>query len=310
MIGSHHRSHAVWRILTAAAIAILTVAGCASSTKVDRAPAQDEYLQRYNRSALQAFDKGSWQQAAAYYRKALDRAYVRDDFEAIVDAHYNLAVCLINQRSYEEAFAVIHQAETEMALRGHGSQIDFLFLEATVLQLRGDAGEARRITDQILAAGPEASPLIRSKTHFLRGLIAAQQGDTERLRDEIALLGQPELPQLKADRYELVGHLATAEQSWQEAIDAFDNAAALRREDLDYRKMVSTLALAARACEEAGKPLEASNRYLRAGISAALQGDDREARAWLDRAESLAEAAGDDLAVGQARSYRSRLLEN
>jgi len=307
MNGCRQSSLAVFRTLTAAAVALAVFGGCASSTKVGDVPARDEYLERYNRAALQAFEKGSWQQAAAYYQKALDRAYVRDDAGAIVDAHFNLAVSLINQRSYPEALRVIRRAKTETAVRGHGIQADFLLLEATVLQAIGDTGAARDIADLILAARPEASPLIRSKTHFLRGVIAAQQGDNDRLREEIASLGQPELPQLRADRYELVGRLAAAEQRWEDAVDAFDNTAALRREDLDYRKMVSALALAAGACEQAGNPLAASNRYLRAGISAALQGDGSEARSWLDRAENLAAAAGDEVAAGQARSYRTRL---
>ena len=71
--------------------------------------------------------------------------------------------------------------------------------------------------------------------------------------------------------------------------------------------MANALALAARACEQAGKLSEASKRYLRAGRSAAQQGDNGDALSWLNRAEKLAEEAGDESTAKQARSYRKWL---
>ncbi len=41
---------------------------------------------------------------------------------------------------------------------------------------------------------------------------------------------------LRADREELIDHLSLAERRWDAAILAFDDAAALRRQILDYRK--------------------------------------------------------------------------
>ena len=161
--------------------------------------------------------------------------------------------------------------------------------------------------DEILAAGPAASPLIRSKAFYPRGLIAVRHGNTQALRGAIASLGEPVLTQLRADRYELEGHLASTEKNWQAAIDAFDTAADLRRRDLDYGKMTEALALSARACEQAGEFSKASSRYLRAGISAALQGEHRRARGWLEQAEASAAAAGDQLAAGRARSHLEKL---
>ena len=73
--------------------------------------------------------------------------------------------------------------------------------------------------------------------------MASNQGDMDQLRTAIAALGQPKKLQLRADRQELVGHLALAEQNWDAAIEAFDGATHLRREALDYRGMVKALAL-------------------------------------------------------------------
>jgi len=291
------------------AAVILTVSGCGSSPPKQKRPATDADLERFNRAGRLAFDKGRLQQAASFYRKALDRAYVRDDTAAILDAQYNLAICLMNLQAYEEALVVVRRATTEMALAGHGHSADFLLLEATILHSSGDSDEAWKITDQILSPPTQASSEIKSKTHFLRGLIASKQGDMDQLRAAIAALGQPEQLQLRADRQELVGHLARAEQNWDAAIEAFDTAAKLRREALDYRGMVKVLALAGKASEKAGRTREAAIRYLRAGRSAVLQGLFDDARKWLNRTERIANTAGEAQIAQEARVYLHQLQD-
>lgn len=310
MISCLHPAFSVWHIGVLLSIVILIFGGCGSSVPVQKSPAIDEDLERFNRAAQQAFDKGRLQQAVNLYRKALDRAYIRDDHRSVADAQYNMAICLINLQSYAAAFEVIQQAKTEMAMAGQSRAVDFLLLEATILYLKENSAEAWKITDQILSATPRASSIIQSKTHFLRGLIASKQGNTDKLREAIASLGQPKLPQLRADRYELLGHLAMAEQHWDEAIDAFEEATGLRREVRDYHAMVKTLALAGKASEKAGHANEASVRYLRAGRSAALQGQFDQALNWLGRAEQIAESAGEEQIVQEARIYLRELQES
>lgn len=310
MIRCLHRACFIWCIGLLLAFAVLVFGGCGSSAPVQEGSAVDENLERFNRAAQQAFDNGRLQQAAAFYRKALDRAYIRDDFKAIVDAQYNMAVCLMNLQSYEEAFEVIQQAKTEMTMAGHNRTVDFLLLEATVLYNKDYSAEAWEITRLILATTPQASSVVQSKTNFLRGLIASKQGDTDRLLEAIVSLGQPELPQLNADRYELMGHLAMAEQHWDEAVKAFEEATELRREVRDYRGMVKALALAGKASEKAGYTNDASVRYLRAGRSAALQGQFDQAYNWLSRAEQIAKSAGDEQIGQQAHTYLRELQES
>ena len=291
------------------AAVILTVSGCGSSPPKQKGPATDADLERFNRAARLAFDKGRLQQAASFYRKALDRAYVRDDTAAILDAQYNLAICLMNLQAYAEALVVVEHAATEMALAGHGPSVDFLFLEATLLHSSGDSDEAWKMTEQILSPPIQASSVIKSKTHFLRGLIASKQGDLDQLRAAIAALGQPQQIQLRADRQELVGHLAMAEKNWDAAVEAFDAATKLRREALDYRGMVKVLALAGNAGEKAGRAKEASIRYLKAGRSAVLQGLLDDARRWLNRAEQIAYSTGEAQVAREARTYLRQLQE-
>jgi tetratricopeptide (TPR) repeat protein len=299
--------HTVGLLLVVVTLAASALSGCTSSAKVNNAPAQDHLLERYNRSARQAFEGDRFDQAAGFYRKALDRAYIRDDAEAIADARYNLAMSLTNQRSFEEALEVVKQAKTDLTIRTLGAQFDLLLLEATLHYYLEAPDLAYAVTGEILAAEPGAPPIIRSKTIYLQGLIAAQRGNARALREAIADLGEPALPQLMADRYELMGRLAMADKDWKAAIDAFDHSTELRREDLDYARMIEALALAARACEKAGDLLQASSRYLRAGISATLQGEHRKARKWLMRAETSAVAGGDPLTAGRARHHLENL---
>jgi tetratricopeptide (TPR) repeat protein len=292
------------------AIAILFFGGCGSSAQVQKSPAIDDDLERFNRAAQQAFDNGRLPQALSLYQKALDRAYIRDDFSAILDAQYNITICLIDLQSYAGAFEVIRQAKTEMAMAGQSPAADFLLLEASVLYLREDSDTAWKISDQILVATPQPSAIVQSKTYFLRGLIANKEGDTDKLREAIVSMGQPNLPQLRADRHELLGYLALAEQHWDEAINAFEAATDLRREARDYRGMVKALALAGKANQKAGHAAEAAISYLRAGRSAALQGQFDDALNWLNQAEQTADNAGEAQIVQEARIYLRELKES
>lgn len=278
--------------------------GC-SSSQIEQSRAEvDEEFERMNRAARTAFDYGRFRQAADLYNQALERAYVLDDVNAIVDTQYNLAVCLAGLNSYVEALERVNQSKAELTRAGRSIPADILLLEATIVYRMGKLDDAWQLTDKILLDPSRLSEAIRSKTHFLRGLIAGERDDINQLRKEIVSLGTPSAVGLQADREELVGRLAMAQNNWNEAIEAFDKTAEFRRDDFDYSEMANALALAAWACEQAGKLSQASKRYLRAGRSAARQREGHEALNWLRRAEKLAGEAGDKATVKEARSYR------
>jgi len=115
------------------------------------------------------------------------------------------------------------------------------------------------------------------------------------------------LSQLRADRQELLGHLAMLEQDWEKATDAFETATELHRECLDYRSMAKALALAGEASQKAGHAYEASIRYLKAGRSAALQSQFDNAFNWLKKAAQIAESAGEAEILQKARAYMREL---
>jgi len=281
--------------------------GCSSAPTEQSRSEVDEEFERTNRAARMAYDNGRLQQAVSLYNQALERAYVLDDLNAIVDSQYNLAVCLAGLNSYVEALERVNQSKAELARTNQNIPADILLLEATIVFRMGKLDDAWQLTDKILLDPSRLSEAVQSKTHFLRGLIAGERYDINQLRQEIASLGEPSTVGLRADREELVGRLAMAESNWNEAIEAFDRTAELRQDDFDYSEMANALALAAWACEQAGKLSEASKRYLRAGRSAARQEENRDALNWLNRAEQLAGEAGDEPTAKQARAYRKWL---
>ena len=288
-------------------VLLITAGGCGSSRVVQTGSGVDENLTRLNNSARIAYDNGQLEQAANLYHQALDRAYLRDDRKAVIDAQYNLAVCTLGLRFYDKALVWVYQAQNELVRGEESVSADILLLKATILYRTGKVDDAWQITDQILLPSNQPVEAVESKTHFLRGLIADKRGDTNQLRKESNALNSFANSGLKADQEELSGRLAMAENNWDAAIQAFDSTARHRREKLDYRKMAQALALAAEACDRAGKPSDASKRYFRAGRSAALQGINQDAIQWLKRAEQLAGQAGDELLKQEARAYLKSL---
>src|SRR5262245_37460775 len=74
-----------------------------------QAPSQtvvvDVAFERDTRTARVAFKQADYARAVALYRQALERAYARDDREAIADIQFNLAVVLLRSGWLEEARA-------------------------------------------------------------------------------------------------------------------------------------------------------------------------------------------------------------
>jgi tetratricopeptide (TPR) repeat protein len=232
---------------------------------------------------------------------------VRDDSGAIVDAQYNLAVCLMKLNSHAEAMQLVRQAEAELALAEHSKLADLLLLKAMLYHKSAELDDAWQTATQILSMTPQPATVIRGRTHFLRGLIASEREDINQLQNEIDALGNPINPLLRGDLAELKGYLALAEQDWVAAVKAFDEAVILRRETIDYQAMRKDLALAAEASERAGEIKGASQRYLRAGRSAVLQGDYDAATLWLMRAEHLAGEADENQIRHEARLYLDQI---
>lgn len=272
-------------------------------------PDSDREFDRSSRMARVAFENGQISQAIEGYRRALARAYVTDNLNAIVDTSYNLAVCHLRQGNYPDALENVEKAQQELLSAGRPVSADLLLVQAVAFYHDGTPGRAWQISEDILSVKPAPSPETLSRTHFLRGRMAADRGDTEQLRLEITGLGEPSVTGLQADRLELIGRLAMLEGRWDDAVTALDQAASMRAVNRNYRSMATVLTTAAQACERAQRPEDAAYRYLRAARSAALSGETERATVWLKESVRLADLAGAESLLLEARRFQAILTQ-
>jgi phospholipid/cholesterol/gamma-HCH transport system substrate-binding protein len=74
-------------------------------------------------------------------------------------------------------------------------------------------------------------------------------------------------------------------------------------------KISTVLATAAQACERANRPEDAAYRYLRAARSAALSGETERATVWLQESVRLADLAGAESLLLEARRFQDLLTQ-
>ena len=248
------------------ALAVLALlGGCSSAPKT--AP-QDATLARLDHAGSIAFDLEQPAQATAQYRDALTRARTRDDATAIADAGFNLATAQLRANQLNEAMQTVRELQAELARRG---VVDpgFDLISATALYRLNDLPAA----DQTAARLIDGQNIqLSDAAWFLRGLIADQRQDRPALQRAAAAMTSTANA---ADTEELQARLS---HDPKQALHAAD----LRRQQLDYRGMARALALAAQWSPD---PAAAADLYLRAGRSAAAQGDMWDARLWLSAAQ-------------------------
>jgi hypothetical protein len=136
-------------------------------------------------------------------------------------------------------------------------------------------------------------------------LLADEAGDAAGLNAAIVSLAQPTSADQRADLAELLARRELRRRDFKAAIAEAERSADLRRISLDYRGMARALAVAADAEAGAGNAKAAAALFMRAGQSAAAQGDAEMARSWLRRAA----AVGDDIVIREAARKAIAALE-
>jgi hypothetical protein len=247
---------------------LVLVAGCSSSPKTKP---EDQTLSRLDHAGDIAFNLEQPEQAVVHYRAALARARTRDDAAAIADAGFNLATAQIRAGQPRDAMQTAQALRAELARRGVVDP-EFDLVSAIALFRLHDLSAADRAAAALTAGN---DPTLANSGWFLRGLIADAHHDRPLLEKAAASLTAAADPADVAELQSRLAHSATL------ALHAAD----LRRERMDYRGMARALALAAEYTSDAP---EAANLYLRAGRSAAAQGDVADARTWLRKARTLA----------------------
>ena len=283
--------------------------GCGAKQNRSKLTSADEALESINHLARATFEKGKYKQAAGMYQRVLDMAYIRNDSTVILDTRYNLAICLMELERYPEAIKLMDQVRGEFSIRDGQMPPDFLLLDATIFYRNDQLDDSWVVTENILALNVSLSPLIRTKTHYLRGLIYSRRDNVAGIRESIDNINQPGSMMVTADQIELQGRLAMADNNWNQAIIDFDQATHLRRQDCDYRRMAITLALSAAASEKAGEIEAAAGKYLQAGRSAVLRENQANARTWLNQAALLFERIGNDVLATESHSFLETIGE-
>jgi hypothetical protein len=263
----------------------LLLADCGGSAPDPGAPPTDEMLQRQTHAGQLAFELERNEEAAAQYRTALSRAQARDDPDAIGDTGYNLAVAELRANAPDKALADARATRIELERRGSEPFAALLLAEATALYRTGAVAEADRAA-QCIQRSEDADAVARAT--FLRGLIADDRGDEAGLATAANALTTAKTPPFEADSAELSARLALRRGDPVRAREQAAHAAGLRQATLDYRGVARALAIEGAAVERAGDKIAAADLFLRAGRSAAAQGDKTSARDWLRRAMSLA----------------------
>jgi hypothetical protein len=260
------------------------LSGCSGSAPDPTAPLADATLQRETNAGRLAYELERDEEAATQYRAALTRAQERDDLEAIGDIGYNLTVAELRANTPDRALADVRATRAEFERRGAEPFPALLLAEATALYRIGAVAEADRAAQPIQrAADADAA----ARATFLRGLIADERGDEAGLSAAVDRLSGAKTQALEADFAELAARLALRRSDPVRARQQAARAAELRQQTLDYRGLARALAIEGVAAERAGDDA-AADLFLRAGRSAAAQGDKADARKWLRRATSLA----------------------
>jgi hypothetical protein len=278
----------------------LLVAGCGGSAP-DASPPTDETLQQETHAGRLAFELERDEEAVTQFRAALARAQERDDLAAIADNGYNLTVVELRANTPDRALADARATRMELERRGRKPFPALQLAEATALYRTGAATEADRMA-QAIQNSEDAEAAARAT--FLRGLIADDRGDLSGLATAAEALSAAETRPFGADSAELAARVALRRRDEALAQQQGARAAELRQATLDYRGLARALALEGVAAERAGDKAAAADLFLRAGRSAAMQGDKSNARVWLGRAMFL----GTGQPVGRAASDSLREL--
>ena len=267
-------------------LALLLTDACGSSRKA--ATPGDTMMGQDAHAAGLALSLNRPSEAVAQYQLALARARARDDAAAIGDYGYDMAVAQLAANQPDQALATVRMTRSELARRGVVPFAALDLAEATACYRIGDNATSDRLASQVEASDDQTAAL---RASFLRGLIADETGNAAELDRAIARLSSTLLPEQQADRDELLARRDLYQGAFTAAAKQAEHAADLRRDALDYRGMARAIAVAADATARGGHPRQAADFYMRAGQSAAAQGDASMARAWLQRAMELSRDA-------------------
>jgi hypothetical protein len=269
------------------ALAALALAACGGGGPVDSGPPPDVRLDQANSAGTQALSMDMPSLAVREYKVALARAYERDDAGAIADVAYNLALAQMKAGDSKAALATVRDACAELDRRHVQIPAELFLVQAAAAYRTGDLPGAAAAAQEALGR-PAKDPDTAPRAWFIRGLVAADRGDSATLSQAIAALPPAKQADLQADRLELQGRAALLDNRPADALTLFEQSAGNRQQALDYRGMARALSFAGDSAVRSNRAADAADLFLRAGRSSLLQGDTATALPLLKRADDLA----------------------
>lgn len=256
-------------------------------------PTRDDPFDRTMDVADEAVYYDQLQQAEINYKKSFDYALTSDDVANIDDAGYNLAIIQLGLNNIQTALQTVVQTNNELHIRGQENSPQLDLVRAAIIYRMNRFTEAAQAAQMAEKSKHED---IQERSYFLSALIANDQGNINILGqyvqklDHLLINGKPkkeEEKSWKADQQELHALLFYKQGQYSQAMTAAKIAQDIRREQVEYRAMVRTLALQAQISEAMKDFVSAAQFYVRAGKSALLLKDYTDAKKYLDRATSL-----------------------
>lgn len=278
-------------------LAAALLAGCSTARPAHKT---DPEIARLAGAARMAFERGSAEQAARLYSRALEKARAQDDAIESGNNAYNLASCRIALGQYDEARALLEEAQREFERAGRDAS--YLILSQADLARRTDrAGDANNLLDRLSSRKGGLSGELAVRVAVRKVLLACDAGKADKAQAELAS-AQRDVKGLKDDflQAEVLGASARvallAGKPARAAADYDAQAEAFRKAG-KFGEMASALQRAGRAYEAAGVLLMAGDRYYRTARSLFGQGDDLGALKMIEHALGVAEKTGDQALV-------------
>ena len=271
----------------------VSIAGCTAPPSKTRQASTDSRLSLWNASAREAFNEGALEKSGQLYARALKRARVMDEPQAIAENAYSLAICTWRLGKPAEALRYALEARHEWQRLG-SSVHDATVLEARCRSALGDAATARALLTRIVGSA-HATAIQRTQALLLEAELELDAGKLAAARlaldraDEV-LLATPDVL-LRAVRDATLGRIQLAEDQQEGAAMSFDRESLARRQLGHFQEMCAALTRAAHAHEKTGRTLAASDRYFRAARSLLAQGAPQRAEPLAARALELAVSA-------------------
>jgi len=292
--------------LTAALLLICIATGCGGPRRSAAAEAtQDRLSVQLNTAARAAYANRQFDQALQTYRRAMNHAFLRDDRADAVNALYNISTCLLAMRRFDEALEAATRGIAEAGDDVPTASTELHVLAAEVCFAAGRHDDANLWIDRSLGR-PNLGASAAARLMGIRGLAAVGRGDLPAARDALAEMGTPP-PTARPRQARLRGAIAEAEGDHALAAGHYDDAATGYRRARNWPDLADALFAAGRMHEAASNEAAASDRFLRAGRSAAMQERFDFARTSLTRAATLALRVGDAATQQEAQRWLSDL---